>query len=97
LAQAASTVAAAELAYKLAGGTARDRARTSRSSQQDGPVFLLGRCALVCAVWAAIGNDPLSEVLGVLRPTLDNALPGLDGQIVADALIGAYAGEFRGE
>ncbi len=57
----------------------------------DGPVFLLGTCVLVDAVWAAVGEDPLSEVLGVLMPVLDDAVPGLDGQVAAGALIGALA------
>ncbi len=35
----------------------------------DGPVFLLGTCALVDTTWALVGEDPLSEVLGVLLPT----------------------------
>ncbi len=65
--------------------------------EQDGPVFLLGACALMDAVWAAVGEDPLSEVLGVLLPVLDDAVPGLDGQVAADALIGAFATEYRCE
>jgi hypothetical protein len=52
----------------------------------------LGTCALVDAVWAVVGEDPLSEVLGVLLPVLDGAVPGLEGRVVADALIGAFAG-----
>jgi hypothetical protein len=34
--------------------------------EQDGPMFLLGTCALIDAMWAVIGQDPLREVLGVL-------------------------------
>ena len=60
----------------------------------DGPVFLLGGSALVDAVWAAVGDDPLGEVIGVLRPALEGAVPGLDGQVAADALIGALAQEY---
>ncbi len=26
----------------------------------DGPVFLIGACALVDAIWAAVGEDPLA-------------------------------------
>ena len=63
----------------------------------DGPVFLLGGCALVDAVEAMVGEDPLSEVLGVLLPVLDGLVPGLDGQVVADALIGAFAEQYRCE
>jgi hypothetical protein len=66
-------------------------------SELDGPVFLLGACALVDAVWAAVGEDPLGDVLGVLVPMLDGAVPGLDGQVAADALIGAFATEYRCE
>jgi hypothetical protein len=65
--------------------------------EQDGPVFLLGACALMDAVWAAVGEDSLSDVLGVLLPVLDNAVPGLDSQVAADALIGAFATEYRCE
>jgi hypothetical protein len=51
--------------------------------------------ALVDAVWAAVGEDPLSDVLGVLVPALDAAVSGLDGQVAADALIGAFSTEYR--
>ena len=61
----------------------------------DGPVFLIGACALVDAVWAAVGEEPLSDVLGVLVPALDAAVSGLDGQVAADALIGAFSTEYR--
>lgn len=57
----------------------------------DGPVFLLGTCALVDAFWAVVGDDSFGDVLGVLLPVLEDAVPGLDSQIVADALIGAFA------
>jgi hypothetical protein len=57
---------------------------------QDGPVFLLGTCALVDAVWALTGDDSLSDVLDVLAPALDDALPG-EGQVIADALVRAFA------
>jgi hypothetical protein len=65
--------------------------------EQDGPVFLFGTCALVDAVWAAVGEDPLSDVLGVLLPVLDAAVPGVDSQVAADALIGAFSTEYRCE
>ena len=58
--------------------------------EQDGPVFLLGTCALVDAIWALTGDDSLSDVLDVLAPALDDALPG-EGQLIADALIRAFA------
>ena len=57
----------------------------------DGPVFLLGVCALVDAFWAMVGDDLFGDVLGVLQPALEDAVPGLDGQVAADALIGAFA------
>jgi hypothetical protein len=63
----------------------------------DGPVYLLGERALMDAVWAAVGEDPLSQVLEVLVPALDVAVPGLDGQVAADALIGAFATDYRCE
>jgi hypothetical protein len=61
----------------------------------DGPVFLLGGRALVEATWTAVGDDPLSDVLGVLRTALDGTVPGLDSQVLADALIGAFARHYR--
>jgi len=48
-------------------------------------VFLLGTCVLVDAVWAAVGEDPLRDVLGALLPVLDAAVLGLDSQVAADA------------
>jgi hypothetical protein len=59
-------------------------------AEQDGPVFLLGTCALVDAIWALTGEDSLSDVLDVLAPALDDALPG-EGQVIADALVRAFA------
>jgi hypothetical protein len=59
-------------------------------AEQDGPVFLLGTCALVDAIWALTGDDSLSDVLDVLAPALDDALPG-EGQVIADALVRAFA------
>lgn len=83
-------IAAAELAYYGAAGE-------EEFPELDGPVFLLGARALVDAIWAAVGQDPLSEVLGVLAPALDDAIPGLNGQLAADALIGAFARHYRPE
>jgi hypothetical protein len=57
---------------------------------QDGPVFLLGTCALVDAIWALTGDDSLRDVLDVLAPALNDALPG-EGQVIADALVRAFA------
>lgn len=96
-------IAEAELAYHKAADTPIYQLGTDWDDDEpefpelDGPVFLLGACALVDAVWAAVGEDPLGDVLGVLLPVLDDAVPGLDGQVVADALIGAFATEYRCE
>jgi hypothetical protein len=65
--------------------------------EEDGPVFAVGGCALVDAAWAAVGEDPLSDVLAVLLPVLDDAVPGVDGHITADALIAAFATDYRCE
>jgi hypothetical protein len=65
--------------------------------EQDGPVFLLGACALMDALWAVVGEDPLTEVRRVLLPALAAAVPGLDPDVAADALIGAFAEHYRCE
>ena len=65
--------------------------------EEDGPVFAVGGCALADAAWAAVGEDSLRDVLGVLVPVLDDVVPGLDGQVTADALIAAFATEYRCE
>jgi hypothetical protein len=57
----------------------------------DGPVFQIGACALGDATLAVVGADPLSEVLAVLSPALDGAVPGLEGRAVADVLTGGRA------
>lgn len=56
--------------------------------EMDGPVFLIGTCALGDATEAVVGDDPLSEVLAVLAPALDGTVAGLDGRAVADVLTG---------
>jgi hypothetical protein len=63
----------------------------------DGPVYLLGERTLVDTVWAAVGDDPLGEVIKVLVQALDGAVPGLDARIAADALIGAFADTYQCE
>jgi hypothetical protein len=63
----------------------------------DGPLFLLGACALVDTLWAAVGEDPLTEVRRVLLPLLADAAPDLNSEVAADALIGAFATEYRCE
>jgi hypothetical protein len=64
--------------------------------EEDGPVLLMGG-ALVDATWAVVGTDPVSEVHAVLARVLDDAVPGLGGRVAADALIGAFAREYRCE
>ena len=96
-------IAEAELAYGEAADAAMYGAGPGWDEdepefpEQDGPVFLLGGCALIDAVWAAVGEDSLSEILGVLLPVLNDTLPGLDSQAAADALIGAFAKHYRCE
>jgi hypothetical protein len=70
----------------------------------DGPVFRLGACALVDAVTAVVGDDPLVEVLEVLLPALNATadamkavVPGLNERAVADALACAAVTDFRRE
>jgi hypothetical protein len=43
------------------------------------------------------GGDPLSDVLVVLLPVLDAAVPSVDSQVAADALVGAFSTEYRCE
>jgi hypothetical protein len=94
-------IAEAELAYGKAmdarmNGTGLDWDDDEpQFPEQDGPVFLLGACVLVDALWAVVGEDPLTEVRGVLRPALAAAVPGLDPEAAADALIGAFAEHYR--
>ena len=90
-------IAQAELAYNEAADAAMSRPGLDwdedlpQFPELDGPVFLLGTCALVDAFWAVVGDDSLGDVLGVLLPVLADAVPGLDGRAAADALIGAFA------
>jgi hypothetical protein len=59
--------------------------------EADGPVFLIGTCALGDATLAVVGEDPLGEVLAALSPALDATVPGLEGRAVADVLTGGRA------
>ena len=73
-------VAGAELAYRKAADAAMYQIGTDTDDEpefpeQDGPVFLLGSCVLVDAVWVAVGDDPLSDVLGVLLRRLFHGVP----------------------
>jgi hypothetical protein len=103
LLEALAPIAEAEFAYGKAADTWFSRDPSDREGPEptfpelDGPVLLLGTCALVDAVWAIVGEDPLTEVLGVLLPVLDRTVPDLDGQVIADALIGAFAHHYRCE
>ena len=93
-------IAEAELAYdeaieeRLVSGWDEDK---PEFPDLDGPVFLIGTCALVDATCAVVGEDPLSEVLAVLSPAMDGTVPGVEGRVVADALIGAFATHYRCE
>ena len=62
----------------------------------DGPVFVIGCCALVHAIWTAIGDDPLAEVLDVVSELVDGALPGR-GRVVAEALARAFSEHYACE
>ena len=96
-------IAAAELAYGEAADAKMYQIGTDQDEdepefpEEDGPVFLLGVCALMDALWAAVGEDSLSEIQGVLLPALRGAVPGLDAQAAADALIGAFARHYQCE
>jgi hypothetical protein len=50
----------------------------------DGPLFLIGTCALGDATLAVVGNDPLDDVLAALSPVLDGTVTGLEGRAVAE-------------
>ncbi len=58
---------------------------------EDGPVFLLGCGALVDAVWTLIGDDPLEPVLEMLAQRLAGARLGVDGGMLAEAALRAFA------
>jgi hypothetical protein len=96
-------VAEAEFSYGQAASLAAFGIGTERTGDEpgfpelDGPMFLLGTCALIDATWAVIGQDPLRDVLGVLTPLLDDALPGLEGRVVAEALVRAFSHHYRCE
>ena len=100
---ALAPVAKAEFAYRAAADAWFSRDPSDREGPEpqfpelEGPVFLLGTCALVDATWAIVGEDPLTKILGVLLPVLDRTVPGLAGQVIADALVGAFAHHYRCE
>ncbi len=63
---------------------------------EDGPVFVIGCCALVHATWTALGDDSLGEVLDVVSPLVDGALAG-SGHEVAEALVRALSEHYSFE
>ncbi len=67
-----------------------------RGFDGDGPVFVIGCCALVQATWTVIGEDPLAEILDLLSPLLDGVLPGR-GTVVAEALVRAFCDHYACE
>ncbi len=95
--EALAPVAEAELAFGAAADAwfgldpSEREGPEPRFPELDAPLLQLGTFALVDAMWAIVGEDPLTKVRGVLLPVLDNIVPGLDGQVIADALIGAFA------
>ena len=97
----APVVEAGLAAWELAAAEARrdglePGAITPDFPDEDGPVFIIGCCALVHATWTAIGDDPLAEVLDVVSPLVDGALPGR-GRDVAEALVGAFSEHYSCE
>lgn len=94
-------IAAAELAYGEAADAAMFQIGTDQDEdepefpEQDGPVFLLGVCVLMDALWAVLGEDSLGEIQGVLLPALREAVPSLDAQAAVDALYGAFAKHYQ--
>ena len=96
-------IAAAELAYGTAADAAMFQIGTDWDEdepefpEQDGPVFLLGVCALMDALWAVIGEDSLREIQGVLLPAVREAVPSLDAQAAVDALYGAFAKHYQSD
>jgi len=63
----------------------------------DGPVFLIGTCALGDATRAVVGEDPLDDVIAALSPALAGTVPGLEGRAVADVLTGGRASPYVGK
>jgi hypothetical protein len=101
--EALAPVAEAEFAHRVAAEAWFNLDQSEREGpepefpEMEGPVFLLGTCMLVDAVSAVVGEDPLTEIRAVLLPVLERTVPGLDVQVVADALIGACAHHYRCE
>jgi hypothetical protein len=96
-------IAAAELAYGEAADAAMFQIGTDWDEdepefpEQDGPVFLLGACVLMDALWAVLGEDTFGEIQGVLLPALREAVPSLDAQAAVDALYGAFAKHYQAD
>lgn len=93
-------VAEAELAASEAAEARRNGREPGMTTPDfpdvDGPVFAIGCCALVHTTWTALGDDSLAEVLDVVSPLVDSALPGR-GRDVAEALVGALAERYACE
>ena len=101
LAVLAPVVEAELAAWEVAAAEARrdglePGAITPDFPDEDAPVFVIGCCALVHATWTAIGDDPLAEVLDVVAPLVDSALPGR-GRVVAEALVVAFSDHYSCE
>jgi len=101
-------IAEAELAYGRAMDSWLDRYGPGPYDQEppepepefpeeDGPLTTLGTLTLTDATWAVVGLDPVGKVHAMLARVLDEALPEVEGTVVADALIGAFAHHFQCE
>jgi hypothetical protein len=95
-------VAADELAYAEAMqgwnfSGALSREDPPEFPELDGPVFQLGASALVDALGAVVGDGALEPVRQALLAVLDGAVPGIDGSVLADALLGAFGTDFSFE
>jgi hypothetical protein len=95
-------IAADELAYAEAMqgwnfSGALSREDPPEFPELDGPVFLLGGSALIDAMGAVAGDEPLEPVRQALLPVLDGVVPGVDGSVLADALLGAFGTGFTVE
>lgn len=97
LLDALGPLAEAELADGQAGAAEASQDGIGRMGMvpgfcdDEGPVFFLGCCALVDAADSVIGEDPLAQVLDVLRRRLDGVVPGVAGRVIAEALVRAFA------
>ncbi len=65
--------------------------------EDDGPVFAVGGCALVDAVLGGGRGGPARRRPRRAAARARDAVPGLDARVAADALIAAFATEYRCE